>query len=310
MRHSLLTIVVLTGLLAAGGPAAAQEILTNVPSAPAEPAARSWTHVRVTTADGWHLDDVTVAWLENGTRVRVTQADDTWKDYRPVDIVKVEAADGTDLTSEIAKARPDVVGTQADDAGTSGLGPHRVAPVHRAFSVAVTGGITYAGYAGDWFENFNYKADTGLAGSLRIGGLDTGWLTLSYRRQGGGSTAFSYYDNDGNTLHGDVNLRVDEYRFMYGLPTKPLVTAHRVPYAELGIAVMRSVATADIPGYGSGSDSVTKGGPVVRLGGLIGIGSHGVIDLGVDVVHKPAFIAEGPGGTIFGAHAAVGYVAW
>ncbi len=55
---------------------------------------------------------------------------------------------------------------------------------------------------------------------------------------------------------------------------------------------------------------MTKGGPMIRHGKLIGVGEHGVIDLGVEIIHKPAFISEGPGGTIFGAPAAIGFIAW
>lgn len=308
MQRILLTIILVAGLVAIGGPVAAQEFLSDPPRTSPEPEARSWTHVRVTTVDDWHLDDVTVAWLANGARVRVTRADGTSEDYRPRDISKVEAADGTDLTAEIADARPAVERDPRDNVGTSRASAP-VRPGRRTFTVAFTGGPTFGGYAGDWFEG--YESGLGLQGSLRLGGTGgKGWFTLAYRRQGGGSASRTVYDNLGNPLDASVDLRVDEYMVMYGLPTKPLVHAHRVPYAEFGIVVMRTMAGTQVPGYGSRSDSATNGGPVLRLGGLIGVGEHGMIDLGVDIVHKAAFLTEGPGGTIFGAHAGFGYVAW
>lgn len=300
MRPMTLMTLLVPCLLALGAPAAAQDSVTERPGSAAGLEDRVWSHVRITTADGWRLDDVDLAWFANGGYVRVTWRDGSRHDYKAADIVKVEAADGTDLTAEVADARPAVAGRRTSNVGTS----HVTAPVpsgRRTFAVAVTGGLSYGSYAGDWFEGF--KDDFGLQGTLRLGGdKGKGWFSLSYCRQGGGH--YDLYDNS------RIDLHVDEYLVMYGLPTRRLVHARRVPYAELGVAVMRFAMNAYTTSFGSRSASLTKGGPVVRLGVLMGIGNHGVADLGLDILHKPAFLTEGPGGTIFGVHVGIGYVAW
>lgn len=330
-----------TGLLLAvamlaAGPVVAQENPAADPAPPAAapdiaaaaPAPQAWEHVQVTTSDGWHLDDVTLQWLADGSRVRVTRADGSWRDYDPWTVSAVHAADGADLTATIAAARPggtaaappsprrrgssfSEIPTEdilpADDGPGDGLAGGLGGPP--PFAVAATVGGGYAGYAGDWFEGF--EAAPSLQGCVRIGTGARNWVTIGYRRQGGGSVLLTGYDFDLNPISVDIDLRIDEYVVMIGMCPRQRSLNRNVPYTEFGIAVLNHVATADVAGLGSASDSETKLGAILQLGGLFALGKNGVMDLGVDVVHKPGIFSDDEaGGTVFGAHVGFGYIGW
>lgn len=330
-------------LLTAAG-AAGQEILTRAPAAepdstvpppvtglaPAPAAAQPesgqvWPQVLVVTDEGWHLPECSLRWLDDGSRVRVTRPDGSWRDFLPWTVISVFAADGTDLTATIAAARPErvhttpqsgasrgfnEVGTVPPPPGTLGGGLGG-GPAVRPFGFAVTVGGGYAMFAGDWYTGF--EASPSLQAALRLGTGPNTWVTLAYRRQGGGSDSRTGYDyNTGMDLTVTIDVRVDEYLLMVGKRTNASQATPHVAYAEFGLAALNHVASADLSYYGSDSYSEMKLGAVVQFGGLLALDDSGlVLDLGVDLAIKPGFFDEHePSGFIAGLHAGLGYVSW
>ena len=327
-------------LLTATG-AAGQEILTQTPAAepdsttqvpppvtglaaaPAQPIPdQVWQPVLVVTDEGWNLPDCSLRWLDDGSRVRVTRADGSWRDFLPWTITSVFAEGGLDMTAAIAAARPGGVRATPPLPGspdnyqevgsamplTGGLGGGFAQPQPFGFAITVGGG--YAMFAGDWYQGF--EADASLQATARIGISGNNWITLGYRRQGGGSQGGSVYDyNLDDYISIGIDLRVDEYLFMVGSRTNKSPTTRNIGYGEFGIAVLNHVANAQIDYYGSGSYSEIKLGLAMQFGGLIALGEDFVLDLGVDLAFKPGIFDEyESSGFIVGAHAGVGFVSW
>ncbi len=328
-------------LLTAAG-ATGQEILTQTPAAeadstvpppvtglapapaPAQPIpGQAWPQVQVVTDEGWHLPDCSLRWLDDGSRVRVTRADGSWRDYLPWTVTSVFAADGTDLTAIIAAARPGGVrptpplpGTPGsyDEVGTAalvpasglGVGPEPLSP----FRFAITAGGGYAMFAGDWYGGFDAAASLHALARFSLGG--NSWMTLGYRRQGGGSESGSIYDYSIEDYRSvTVDVRVDEYLVMVGNRINPSTATRNIGYAEFGVVWLNHKATAEIDGYGSGGVSESKLGLVLQMGGLIALDENFGLDLGVDLAFKPGMFDEyETSGFIAGAHVGLGYIAW
>ena len=310
--------------------ARAQEILTGAERDAPPPAsspvaapdtARVWTGVTVVTAEGWHLPDAALRWLPDGSRVRVTRPDGSWRDFLPWTVRQVRAADGTDLTATIAAARPDAGAAPAPARSSPAYQEiGRAAPLDEGlggmlggdvpFRVAVSAGLSWATYAGDWY--YGYENDMGLQGAVRFGMGRGSWMTLSYRRQGAGRESVSFYDYDAQVARtATVDVRVDQFMVMYGTRTDYRGQRRSVPYFEFGLAVLNHVVSASLTGYGSGSMSETNLGPVVQLGGLVAVGENVVMDIGLHLLHKPGIFDDTePGGTILGVHAGAGWIDW
>ncbi|MFO7609053.1 MAG: hypothetical protein R6X35_07625 [Candidatus Krumholzibacteriia bacterium] len=177
----------------------------------------------------------------------------------------------------------------------------------RPLTVAVTAGGGYGAYAGDWFNGFSTEPN--LWGAVRLGTGGRGWLTFAYRRQGGGSAPIGVHPPEVDPVDTDVDLHLDEYLMMVGLPTARLGTSRHVPYAEFGLSILHRVASLDAEDPGFSTTSETKLGLVLQLGGLIALRESMVLDVGVDMIHKPGIVLDdGPGGTIVGAHVGIGWI--
>ena len=322
-------------LLTAAG-ASGQEILTGSPTAEPDTTTRApapvtgqpvpgqvWQPVVVVTDEGWHLPDCSLRWLDDGSRVRVTRPDGSWRDFLPWTISSVFAEGGLDMTAAIAAARPGGVratpplpGTPGDyqEVGsaarpmTGGLGGGIEQP--RPFGFAITVGGGYAMFAGDWYQGF--ESDTSLQALARISIGGSKWVTLGYRRQGGNTQSGSVYDyNIDDYISVAIDLRVDEYLFMIGNRTNASATTRNIGYAEFGIAALNHVAGAQISGYGSGSYSEIKLGLVMQFGGLIALDENLVLDLGADLAFKPGIFDDyETSGFIVGGHVGLGFVSW
>ncbi len=302
--------------------AAAQEIPDGRPQPETGLAPQVWQPVRVVTDEGWNLDNVALRWLADGSLVRVTRPDGSWKDHQPWTVRAVFAADGSDLTAAIRAARPGgerpspIPPPPPRKYGEVGQVPPAGAGLSTApapappLAVAVTVGAGYAGFMGDWYTGF--EASPSLQGCVRIGTGPRNWVSLGYRRQGGGSGTGYFYDpgiDDYRTL--DYDIRVDEFLVMIGTRTNHLSPGRHVAYAELGLAVLNHVANASLSGYASQNDSETKLGAAVQFGGLIALDRNLVLDVGVDAVVKPGIFDDAEaGGTIFGAHVGIGWIDW
>lgn len=189
-----------------------------------------------------------------------------------------------------------------EEPGRGGLGGRA-----RSLTAAVTAGGGYGTYAGDWFTAFSTSPN--LWGAVRVGTGGRAWLTFTYRRQGGGSTPVSYYTPELEPARTDVDLRLDEYLVMVGIPSTPLGMSRHVPYAEFGLAILHRVASLDGVGPVTYTTSDTKPGLAFQFGWLVALGEQTVLDLGVDMIHKPGIVLDdGPGGTIVGAHVGIGWM--
>lgn len=327
-------------LLTAAG-AAGQEILTQSPAAepdsttlaappvaglaaaPAQPVAdQVWQPVLVVTDEGWKLPDCSLRWLDDGSRVRVTRADGSWRDFLPWTITSVFANGGLDMTAAIAAARPGGVratpplpGARGDyqEIGsamplTAGLGGGFEQP--RPFGFAITVGGGYAMFAGDWYRGFEPDVSLYVAARIGIGGRT--WLTLGYRRQGGDTQSGNVYDYGiDDYVSIAIDLRVDEYMLMVGHRTNASATNRNIGYAEFGIVALNHVANAEVSYYGTGSYSEIKLGLAAQFGGLIALGEDFVLDLGVDLAFKPGIFDEyETSGFIVGGHAGLGFISW
>lgn len=177
----------------------------------------------------------------------------------------------------------------------------------RSLALAVTAGGGYGAYAGDWFTGFSTSPS--LWGAARVGTGGRAWLTFAYRRQGGGSTPVSYYTPELEPAHADVDLRLDEYLAMVGIPSASWGASRHVPYAEFGLAILHRVAKLDGEDRVTYTTSATKLGLAFQFGWLLALGERPVLDVGVDVIHKPGIVFDDEaGGTVVGAHLGIGWI--
>lgn len=300
--------------------------VTGLAAAPAQPMpGQVWQPVLVVTDEGWHLPDCSLRWLDDGSRVRVTRADGSWRDFLPWTVTSVFAEDGTDLTATIAAARPGGVRSTPPLPGTTnefneiGAAPPAAGgaggglsggPANQPFSLALTVGGGYAAFVGDWYSGFDDSPS--LQAALRLGTGPNTWVTLGYRRQGGDSLSDRVYDYPTDSyLPIRIDLRVDEFMLLVGKRANGSAATPHVAYVEFGLVALNHVANADLSYYGYESYSEFKLGAVAQFGGLFALDTGLVLDLGVDVVIKPGFFDEyESSGFIFGLHAGIGYISW
>ncbi|MEN8005745.1 MAG: hypothetical protein ABFS42_01970 [Candidatus Krumholzibacteriota bacterium] len=296
----------------AAGTASAQEVGGD-PQVNELPDGTTWKGVQVTTAEGWTWSDVSLRWLPGGSLVRITLSDGRHRDFPPEEVVAVYAADGADLTSEIAAARPEGDGSSAyrqspapQPGSLAEPDPENRLGAPSLFDFALTLGGTYAHYEGDWFNGF--ESSPGLQATARLRIDDNNWITLSYIRQSGGSVSFKVLDEGFNEVDATADLGIDEFLLLVGLPTRPFAALGHIPYAEFGVGLLRHKAKTEVPGLQLNQFTANKGALLARLGSLVPLGRGMVLDVGLDLTHKPGLVIDEYGGTIFGVHIGLGLI--
>lgn len=284
----------------------------------------SWDDVTVTMADGWNLPGCSVRWLEDGSQLRVTRADGTWKDFTPELVARFATADGADLTADVMAARPGgpaVRAREADPAGDfSEVGavrddrPRRAAAMVRQtkiplFRVMAGLGAGWGTYSGDWFEGF--QSDISWHGRLRLNTGGKGWFTAGYQRQGGGRTEGRFYDETVGWLDVSAEVHLNEFQLLVGSAIGRAAPGASCGYFEGGLVIIQHVVSGTVSGYGSGTDSETRLGSLLLLGGIIPLGRATILDVGGSVLVKSGLFNDNEaGGVVFGVHVGVAYVDW
>lgn len=269
-----------------------------------------WRNVTIVDAHDWQYADVELRWVNGGEALQLRRPDGATKTFQPDEILWVYAADGRDITAEVAEARlsgspPEPVREPAPPAPARDLevggSPERVGPtlaertVPRLFQLTVGFGLGYATHAGDWFlgldDGMNYQAD------MRVMVGPRNFLHFIYRHQDFGHQTFDFYDYP--TIGIDTSLR--EYQFLIGKHA-PLIEKNdvrSVAYVASGISVMDHRFTTSQSHLG---DSLTKMGWVLQ-GGVLVLMSEGVAwDFSASGTWKPGFSDDESGGLLLGAH--------
>ena len=232
-----------------------------------------WPGVTVTTIDGMVYQNVEVAWKLDGFLLRLVAADRTETNLNPRIVANIVAADGRDITEEVADASPST-------AGFAVLGDLRTEPFVLGWSLDAggSGGFTsgYGGFelSGAWFAG------------LRRGLGDRFHLRAEYRSQ----HVREQVPSHGATL----GTWTDEVSLLVGYrPIHPRRNRN-LNYLELGPVAVRWRQRYD-PSTGLLTDSdLVRAGVVLRGGVMFPLSSRLGLDLGGVLSARPP-LAEGTG---------------
>ncbi|MCB1182399.1 hypothetical protein KDM41_03125 [bacterium] len=272
-----------------------------------EAATPSWEHVRVVDVGGWEYRDVTIRWVEGGGQVELMRADGAVQTFAPDRIARVYAADGREITAEVAAGRRDhpvpaapsprdPVIAEVGEAAPDIPPPRAGLASPPLFRYAVDAALGYATHTGGWFQGLDDGMNLQLG--LRVNVGPQNYVRFLFRRQDFGSYEVEY---DFDLPPATIEVALNEYLVMFGRHGRVVdnVEFRSVGYFEIGLTAMEHRFRETVFDY---RESETKIGLAGNGGFMLLLDENLAFDLSGSLTLKPGFTDGTPFGLLMGGH--------